>query len=292
MRPATVALAAALTACAAPAPVAGRADVPMDVQTRLIGEGSTAALEVRVASPNDATYTLEVPTPSGGELGTATDREERAGGVRVLTRRLPISGAGSLVVEGVCATEDGHEPVCAPALYVDLGAPPDRADLVDIAEPAALWPFPPAALAAGLALAAALAAMALTAWRRRPAPDVPVAPPEAPHLAALRRWEAVRADTSLPPEAKALALSEIFRVYAEAALGFPASKWTTSETLAHLDALDHLPQGNVPRARRLLRATDLVKYAERRPGDDLFEELDADLRAFVDSTRPATWEGA
>ena len=54
--------------------------------------------------------------------------------------------------------------------------------------------------------------------------------------------------------------------------------------------MQHLPEGNMARARRLLRATDRVKYAELRPGQDFFEDLEADLRAFVGSTRPRTWE--
>ena len=51
----------------------------------------------------------------------------------------------------------------------------------------------------------------------------------------------------------------------------------------------HLPKGNVPRAKKLLRATDLVKYAEVSPESDFFDDMDADLRAFVGSTRPRSW---
>jgi hypothetical protein len=42
--------------------------------------------------------------------------------------------------------------------------------------------------------------------------------------------------------------------------------------------------------RRILRATDKVKYAESRPSPEFFEELDSDLRAFIDATRPRTLE--
>ena len=89
---------------------------------------------------------------------------------------------------------------------------------------------------------------------------------------------------------KAKALSSIFRDYAEAVLSFPASAWTTTEILEKMRSMSHLAEGNVPRARRLLRATDKVKYAEHRPGEDFFEDLDADLRAFVGSTRPHAWK--
>ncbi|HMV70485.1 MAG TPA: hypothetical protein PKA64_26830 [Myxococcota bacterium] len=128
--------------------------------------------------------------------------------------------------------------------------------------------------------------------RRRPARPAPVivAPPEAPHLAALRRWEAVRADPSLDDHARALALSEIFRDYVEATLSFAARALSTTEILRHLEQLTFLPRENLPRAKRLLRATDRVKYADDQPGTDLFEELDSDLRAFVESTRPKSWD--
>ena len=91
---------------------------------------------------------------------------------------------------------------------------------------------------------------------------------------------------------KAQALSSIFRDYTEAALGFPASAWTTTEILEKLRSMVRLTEGNVPRARRLLRAPDRVKYAEQVPGRDFFEDLDAALRAFLGSTRPHTWAHA
>src|SRR5690606_19878631 len=88
---------------------------------------------------------------------------------------------------------------------------------------------------------------------------------------------------------RAHALSEITRTYIEAVLRFPATKWSTTETLAHLGRLTALPQGNVPRVRRLLRATDRVKYAGDTPEHALLEEWDADLRALIDATRPRSW---
>ena len=129
--------------------------------------------------------------------------------------------------------------------------------------------------------------MAFGHTRSRPVPEVPAEPPD---TVAIRAWEAVRADEALDDERKAQALSRIFRDYTEAALGIPAVAWTTTEILGHLGRMANLPEGNVPRARRLLRATDLVKFAEKKPGTDFFEDLDADLRAFVGSTRPTRWD--
>ena len=129
------------------------------------------------------------------------------------------------------------------------------------------------------------------AFRATSRGEPPELPPEPPDVAALQRWEAIRRDPTLDDMARAHALSQIFRTYVEAVLTFPATAWTTSEILERLRDMAHLPTGNVPRARRLLRATDRVKYAEARPGQDLLEELDADLRAFVGSTRPHSWNG-
>jgi len=125
--------------------------------------------------------------------------------------------------------------------------------------------------------------------RPRRARDVVVVP-EPPDIVAIRSWEAVRADEAMGDEEKAEALSRIFRVYVEGVLAFQATAWTTTEILARLTGMGHLPEGNVPRAKRLLRATDRVKFAEAKPGADLFDDLDSDLRAFVGSTRPTAWQ--
>jgi hypothetical protein len=123
---------------------------------------------------------------------------------------------------------------------------------------------------------------------------VEVAPAVPPDVACLRAWDAVRRDTTLSIDEKAAALSVLFRAYVEDVLGFEATARTTSEILEHLRGLTHLPEGNVTRAQRVLRATDRVKFAEHRPAEDWLAELDADLRAFVHSTRPSVWrdEGA
>lgn len=264
--------------------------VGVQVDTRTLGEGKALQLEVQVAAPTGASWTIDVPTPAGVTLAEPTERVERAGNVTVTTRRYGVTAtAPSFVFEGVCAQPEGSPPSCANPLYVDLGAPPDRSAMIDIVEPPRLWPLPPWWAIAGLAAAGVGVTLAIRWWRRRPIAVVLPPPPEPPHLAAIRRWEAVRADASLTDHDKALALSEIFRAYAEAVLAFPARSWTTSQILERLEGLELLARENLPRARKLLRATDRVKYAEARPGVDFFEELDADLRAFIDSTRPHTW---
>jgi hypothetical protein len=285
----------ALLACAETLPPsAGEAggdtvEVSTGVET---GDKGALVLRVLVSAPNDVKWELSLPEVEGLSYGPAASRTEQLGGRSVLTQRLPLRGSpGRYIVEGVCAQPDNGDPAsCAEPLYLDLGEPPDRSAMADIAEPERLYYLPLRELAA----AAALAALGLWAYRRRAAttveaPPAPLAPPEPPDLAALRRWEAVRRDASLSDFDKALALSEIFRAYAEAVLLFPARAWSTTQTLEHLTQLTQLPQENVPRARRLLRATDRVKYAEDRPTAQFFEDLDSDLRAFIDSTRSKQW---
>jgi hypothetical protein len=170
-------------------------------------------------------------------------------------------------------------------LWVDLGVEPPRSgEPADIVEPATDglmgWFVAAALLAATLAVGAAL-------WRAVRPRHVPVAPPaDPPDVVALRAWEAVRSDPLLDPHRKALALSRLFREYVEAVLAFPATAFTTTQSVDHLKSLPHLPDPNVPRARRLLMATDRVKYAEARVTGALFDELDRDLRGFVGDTRP------
>jgi hypothetical protein len=178
----------------------------------------------------------------------------------------------------------------APSLFVDLGVPPVQAGkLADIADPSPVWTISRGLLAGSLLVGGLVAGGLWVAFRnpkpRGPAPAAAV-PPD---VAALRAWDAVRKNPELDDLAKASELSRIFREYAEIVLRFPATKWTTSETLTHLQKLEHLPEGNVPRARSLLRATDRVKYAGEGAKAELFEELDADLRAFVATTRPHAW---
>ena len=53
-----------------------------------------------------------------------------------------------------------------------------------------------------------------------------------------------------------------------------------------------LPRTNLPRAKRLLRATDRVKYAEVPPDERFFAELEDDLRGFIDATKPVSMSEA
>jgi hypothetical protein len=242
---------------------------------------------------------LEVPRPEveglSFELSGQPDME-LLGERRVVTWRWMFSGrSGSYeipAVELVLGEGDDAETLSSRPLWVDLGVEPPRpGELADIVDPEPLIAVPWTLLGIGVGLGALAVGGLWLAFRATIRRELPSVPSEPPDVAALQRWDAIRRDPSLDDMARAQALSQIFRVYVEAVLVFPATAWTTSEILSQLGVMAHLPTGNVPRARRLLRATDRVKYAEARPGVDFFEDLDADLRAFVGSTRPHHWDG-
>jgi len=285
----------ALAACTGgQAPVT---DAPAVVRAWLDGAPGAAGGVVVVQVEADAAVSLELDEPEVAGLEFREHGEARVEdlGQRVLvTRRYRYDGAeGSYEIPGVTVRWTGPEgegEANSSPLFVDLGVEfPRPGEPADIVSPGRVWtvPWPPwwVVVVAGLGSAGGL--VALNWLTNRPAAPVPAVPPD---IAALRAWEAVRADRTLSDHDKAVAISRIFREYAQAVLSFPAEAWTTSEILVHLGQLHHLPEGNVPRARRLLRATDRVKFAEARAGSDLFEELDADLRAFVATTRPHRWE--
>lgn len=284
-----------VVACGAPPPppeAPAPEEVSLDV-VRAATSGGGTAVRARLVAPPDADLEVAVPATAGLTFGEAEVRREVIGGQAITTTTWPVSGSpGPYVVEGVCVPGVGDPPgpVCADPLYLTLGAAPERAEMADVVAPSRPWPaWVPWAVAGGVLALAGLVAWRTRGGRREEEVVVPDAPAEAPDVVALRRWEAVRHAAELDDDARAQALSELFRAYLEDCLAFPARSNTTTETLRHLEGLSQLPEGNLHRARRLLRATDLVKYAEKQPGSDFFVDLDSDLRAFVTDTRPATW---
>lgn len=240
---------------------------------------------------------VTLPDPSGDRLSFEPDGPplmEEIGQRDVLTQRWVFRGPkGSYEIPPLTAvwTHDLEKVEAkSRSLFVDLDTPPPReGEIVDIVEPPAVWRPP---LLAIFSVVALFLAGLLVAFRPRKVDQTPVAVVESPDVVAIREWEAIRADPSLSIDHKAREVARIFREYVEAVLGFEASSHTTSELLAHLSSLRHLPEGNVPRARRVLRAADRVKFAEDRPRNDIdgwLGELDSDLRAFVESTRPSAW---
>ena len=111
-------------------------------------------------------------------------------------------------------------------------------------------------------------------------------PDEPADLIALRSWRAVLADSNLDDHARALRLSEVFRGYLEAVHPLPATALTTREIVAAIYADGLVPGALLDRARRLLSATDLLKFARRGGGIEFFHQLDGGFLAYVAATRP------
>ncbi len=291
-----------LAGCAPDAPTGLSDDPPLAVRTWVEGrpESGVGTLKVQI----DAEAGLDVPLPEPqveglrlSEVGEV--QRERLGERVVITRTFRFTGeAGSYRIPPIEVTVPGDTdvpPARSAALWVDVGQPgPALDDLADIEEPPPVWRVDTAlvvgAACAGITVLGAAGGAGLAFWGLGRRGRTRELPPEPPDVVALRRWEAVRSDDGLTDHDKAVAIAAIFRDYAEAVLGFPATAWTTSEILAHLGGLAHLPDGSVGRARRILRATDRIKFADSAARDTLFEELDDALRTFVGTTRPTSWD--
>lgn len=258
-------------------------------------DAQAGVLVVHVAVPPGVVP--EVPQPSGEGLSLqsmgAMDQEQ-VGSRQLLTWRWSVTGsAGSYEISPIDLRMDGlDEPVAStPSLFIDLEVePPREGEWVDIADPDVVRVIPWAWWIGVGSVAMLSLAGVLWAFRRPREPVVVEVPQEAPDVVVLRGWASVHQDARLDDYTKALALSRLFRDYLEAVLTFPATAWTTTETVSHLRELAHLDAEHVPQARRLLRATDRVKYAETKPKEDLFEVLSQDLLTFVDATRPHRWD--
>jgi hypothetical protein len=173
------------------------------------------------------------------------------------------------------------EPPVVHRLFIDIGVVgPSGGELEDLQSP----PPPPAPLWPYVLTAASATAVSIFAARyllKKLVPPPAPAPPDPPHLIALREWAALRARTDLTPEALALALSEVYRRYLEATHGWPATSRTTREIL---DNLAHeLTGAQTEQAKRLLSAMDLIKFADRSTHTGFFEALDADFHMLVGS---------
>ena len=278
-----------LLACSS---VAVQSVEPLEVSAWAVdptGSGGVLVLQTRTQQADD----LELPVPEVEGLTFSADgqpSQERLGDHTVITQRFRYTGKkGSYEIPALTVHAGELEATSAP-LWVDLGVEaPNVAQLGDIVEPEELWTIDWTPILAAVALGFLLAGAVVLGLVRltRPKPKVVIRTP--PDVRCLDAWEKVWADKALTEEEKASELSNIFRAYTEEVLSFPATAWTTTEIVAHLQELKHLPDGNVPRAKRLLQATDLIKYAEEEADGEFLRRMDADLRAFVGSTRPRGW---
>lgn len=302
MRRSLAIVALLLAACGSAAPPVVEAGDDPVVRTWIEGDASRGVGTLVVQVEADASMDLGLPEPEvpGLRFSEVDDGQvEQIGDHVVTTRRFRFTGeAGSYQIPALdVRVDDTDVPTQASApVWVDVGQPPpELPDFADITEPAPVFQVTTAVIVGascvGLVGLAAIGSVAIGFLALNRRGRTRAVPPESPDVRALRQWDAIRTDTSLDDHDKAVALAVLFREYVEAVLGFPATAWTTSEILRHLEGMAHLPDGNVGRARRILRATDRIKFADAAARATLFEELDDALRTFVGSTRPRTWQG-
>ncbi|MEQ1504152.1 MAG: hypothetical protein ABMB14_18055 [Myxococcota bacterium] len=297
-------LLALIVGCSAPAEspatsATSDARPPVALRVTLDGQPKGGGGKLVVQAEYDPSGTISLPVPEVDGLAFTPDgppTDEIVGDRAVVTQRYVFRGAKGayevppLEVHWRDAEGPGGQPDRAPvdatssAVFVDVDVPPPREkELADIVEPSPIRRLPWALI--GIVGALFAAGLAL-AFRPRRAATVAVERPIPPDRAAIEAWNRVKVDPALTIHDKATEVARIFRVYVEAVLGFEATSRTTFELLEHLGRMANLPEGNVPRSKRILRAADRVRFAEERPAADWVDELDADLRAFVDSTKP------
>ncbi len=282
-----------LTACAPPARWVSESIEPNDgpaLHMAAVHQAGGTEIDVLWQRPDGADGELTAPAIDEEPLPELSREEIVDGGMRITTvhYQVPASTERQIVL-GACVSQPGLDPTCADRLFVDPEGPPPRPEMVDIQEPGAIvriWPF-----VLGLTLLGALLAALRWLWPLLPKPrrKVEVVPDQvtSPAQLALARWQPIFDDAAMDPYDKALALSEIFRGYLEGTFRFPALSWTTTESLKHLQSEPHMTAPLLPRASRLLRATDRVKYADESTTTELFQRLDDDLRLFIAQTRPS-----
>ena len=266
------------------------ADVRLEVDARHVDAGQPVHAVVEIRQADGVTLEVGAPAADGLEATLTGERTEPFGGGSLTTRTYDLTGVkGSYVVavpEVTATHPDGRQEILpvAPA-FVDIGVqgPSSQLEglLVPEPPPPPTWPW---VLGAGVGIGLCTAGV-VWAWRRRRRSLRRVAV-EPADVVARRAWQAVLADRKLDDHARALQLSEVFRVYLQAVHPIPASALTSREIVAAIYGEGFVPGALLDRARRLLLATDLLKFARRGGGPEFFHDLDQDFQAYVAATRP------
>jgi hypothetical protein len=286
-------IAALLLACAPPALMDPMSPPEVDVR---------AALETKATGPGEPAVLTVTLTTSEGWIGDPPDFEVEGlsfnlegdsaaeqEGREVRTLRYAISGEpGSYVIPAATVAFDGpgdlSREVSTSTLFLDLAVEGPSSELADLQlappPPPSPWPY----VAGGAAAAFLIAGVGAFFVRRgrRPAPPPPPLPP---HEAFWRDWIAARDNPSLTDEARATALSALFREYLEAVAGVEATAFTTSEVMAALERRGKF-LAVAGDCKQVLSATDRVKYAREGGGEDFFKDLEVSVERVIEQTRP------
>lgn len=266
------------------------ADVRLELEARKVDAGEPVMATVQVVQAEGVELRVADPAAEGLEVDLEEERTEPFEGWSLTTRRYALRGApGSYVIAlagAVALHPDGHEEQLeVPPTFVDIGVQGPSSELEGLVMPVPpqppIWPW---VLAAGVLLGLSMAG-ALWLWRRR-ARVMRRVSADPPQVIALHAWQVVLRDRSLSDHARALQLSEVFRRYLEAVHPMPATALTGREICDAIYQDGMVPGALLDRARRILMATDLLKFARRGGGVEFFHELDQDFQAYVQATRP------
>ena len=259
--------------------------VRAEMQRSQVETGEAGLLVVNVESTGDWTTDLTSPEIEGLVIEPVPMQVSESFGRRTETFEFHLTGgSGSYVIPSfeVIVTEDDESVVIeTPVMFFDIGEPRFSSDLSGLigppVKPDSPWPRRLMFLVAGLAVLSAIVWFFKWMSNRASLP-VPLPPEDEEALSA---WRAVCDDGQLSDHKRALALSRIFRRYLERRFLFGASAMTTREVVA--SSIEAAVIGETGDVERLLSATDLIKFAGQRGGEQLFVELGSDLVKFIES---------
>ncbi len=250
---------------------------PVVVETRVentaVSSGEPILLELELRAREGWTVEREIAVPEGLEIA-----EERVDGDTLeLTLTGPDGSYELAAFEVLAHGPEGEElTLTTTPIFVDIGVVGPSSELQELS--AASRPEPPKWpwVLAGLLGAGLLAAAASAAWKRFK-PVAPPLPPTPPHVVALREWNEARMKLRGDDHALALALSSIFRRYVAA-----VTETQNATALTSVELIEQLPARWDPEpCKRLLTATDLIKFARAEGGARLFSQLDKDLKGVL-----------
>ena len=265
-------------------------DVAVEVRVaeKAVAAGSEVELELRLSTRDDwdfLPFEIQLETLEAEELEAVV--EDLPFGERAVFRYGLAGESGSHLIESQAFSFTGPDGEVvereSTRLFVDIGQGGPSSDLEGLFE---LPPLPenpwPKRL---IGLAVCLLGILILGWwwLRRPKPVVLAPPPLPPDVEALEAWEVVQSQGHLDDHARALLLSQIFRRYLERVFALPASAFTSAEVLRSVREV--LEEEHWGQSKRLLSATDRIKYARRGGGVALFDALDQDLREIIGATR-------
>jgi len=248
----------------------------VSLESKIVPPDVPAAFTTTLITADGWSGALPAPAVEGLTFELADEVSRRDSDRSVLIRHYAVSGEpGSYVIPSLSVSFSGpgdqQRELETATLFLDLGVEGPTSDLSELVmapvpEPAR-WPYAAGALAAGMLLGGLIVLGLRGRGRRAAAIVLP------PHEQLMREWALVRDDDGLDDEARATALSALFRVYLEASTGVEATSLTTAEVTAAFRERGAFAAIEAD-SLLILMATDRVKYAGEGGGDEVFAELD------------------